>query len=455
MSLDLTKGNPTKLLIQFMLPMLFSSVFQQFYNIADTFVVGRYIGPSALAAVGTTGNITSMVLILLQGATSGISVVVAQIFGSGNHSRLRQSVALSAMLVAVLTLSLGAIGATLTPPLLKLINVPADVLPDATAYMRIVLLGSLASGFYNLASSLLRSMGDSVTPLVLLIVSSMLNLGLNILFVTAFHLGVPGVAYATVLASAISAVACIVYGWRKRPVLRFGRSDMKWDWSMVKTIMKIGLPASLMSATINIGMIMIQTLVNGYGTVVMAGYALGLKMEHIFNGLGFTAANAMSVFSAQNVGAGDYDRVHKGFKSSLTISMSIIAVLSPIMVIFGRSILNWFTNDGADVVTVAYRYTLMIALSVPFVLVLITTRNTMHGAGDAMIPFIMGVFELVSRFLCAYFLSIAWGYVGVFLGTPLAWISGAIFGAIRYRSGKWKNKRIQVEAETAETAEAE
>ncbi len=453
MALDLTKGNPTKLLIRFMLPMLFSSLFQQFYSVADTFVVGRYIGPNALAAVGTTGNITSLVLILLQGASSGISVVVAQIFGSGNRGKLRQSVALSAILVAVLSVGLGIFGAVLTIPLLHLIRVPEDVLFDAAAYMRIVLLGTIASGFYNLSSSLLRSMGDSVTPLVLLIASSLLNLGLNIMFVTVFHLGVPGVAYATVLASAISAVACIIYGWRKMPFLRFGRKDLRFDWELTKTIMKIGLPASLMSATINLGMIMIQTLVNGFGTVVMAGYALGLKMEHIFNGLGFTAANAMQVFAAQNVGAGDYDRVRKGFRSSLIISMSIIAVLSPCMIIFGRSILNWFTNDGTDVVEVAYRYSLMIALSVPFVLVLITTRNTMHGAGDAMIPFLMGGLELISRFLCAYFLSIPFGYVGVFLGTPLAWISGAVFGAIRFHSRKWENKRIQLETQE-ETAEA-
>jgi len=447
LALDLTKGNPTKLLLRFMLPMLLSSAFQQFYSVADTFVVGRYIGPGALAAVGTTGNISSLVLILLQGATSGISVVVAQIFGSGNHGRLRQSVALSAVLVAVLALVLGILGAVFTPLLLRLINVPADVLPDATIYMRIILVGTLASGFYNLASSLLRSMGDSVTPLVFLIISSLLNIVLNVTFVTAFHMGVPGVAYATVLSTAISAVAVILYGWRRMPILRFGRKDMKWDWPLVGTIMKIGLPASLMSATINIGMIMIQALVNGFGSVVMAGYALGLKMEHLFNSLAFSAANAMQVFTAQNVGAGDYDRVQKGFKSSLLISYCAIAICSPCMIIFGRPILNWFTNDGAAVVEVAYRYTLMIALSVPFVIILITTRNTMHGAGDAMIPFIMGGLELIARFLCSYFLSIPWGYVGVFLGTPLAWILGAVYGALRYRSGKWKTKRIKIESE--------
>ncbi len=449
MALDLTRGSPTKLLLRFMGPMLISNLFQQFYNVADTLIVGRYIGSDALAAVGTTGNITNLVLMLMGGATAGVAVVVAQIYGSGNRERMRASVATSMLLVAVLAVVLGLLGVALARPLLRLINVPENVMADALTYMRIVLLGALATGMYNMASSLLRALGDSVTPLVFLIVTSLLNVGLNILFVTRFSMGVAGVAYATVIATAISAAACIIYAWVRQPMLRFGLHDLRLDLQLTWMIAKIGVPSSVMSSTINIGMIMIQTLVNSYGSTVMAGYTLGLKMESLFGSMGFAVASAMQIFAGQNVGAGDYERVHKGFRSAMLIALCYVAVASPCLLIFGKPILRLFTNDGTEVVEIAYQYSSMIAFSLPFVIVLITTRNTMHGAGDALIPLIMGLFELISRFICSYFLSIPLGYIGVFLGTPLAWISAATLGVIRYRSGKWKNKRLNVGAQAS------
>lgn len=446
MALDLTRGNPTKLLLRFVIPILISNLFQQFYNVADTLIVGRYIGSGALAAVGTTGTIMGLVLVLMGGATSGVAVVVSQIYGSGNTARMRAAVANSMLLVSVLAIVLGVTGAALARPLLVLIRVPEDVLPDAMCYMQIVLLGSLATGLYNLSSSLLRALGDSVTPLIFLIVSCLLNVALNVLFVTVFAMGVAGVAYATVIATAVSALSCLIYAWFRQPLLRFGLRDLRPDWHLIALIAKIGLPSSLLSSTISIGMVMIQALVNSYGAAVMAGYTLGQKMESLFANAGFAVANAMQIFAGQNVGAGDYDRVQKGFRSALLIALSYVAVASPCLLIFGKPILRLFTKDGAEVVNIAYQYSAMIAVSLPFVIVLITTRNTMHGAGDAMIPFIMGLFELASRFVCSYILSIPFGYIGVFLGTPLAWLSAAVMGVIRYRSGKWKTKRLTIDA---------
>jgi len=408
-------------------------------------IVGRYVGADALAAVGTTGNITNLLLMLMGGATSGVSVVVAQIYGSGDSSRMRESVATSFALVSLLAVVLGALGMVFTMPLLRLINVPENVMGDAALYMRIILAGALVTGLYNMASSLLRAMGDSVTPLIFLIVSSVLNVVMNLLFVAKLRMGVAGVAYATVIATALSAISCIIYGWIRMPQLRFGLKDLRLDLALTAMIAKVGLPSSLMSSTINIGMIMIQALVNSYGSTVMAAYTLGLKMEGLFGCLAFSVAGAMQIFAGQNVGAGNYERVRKGFRAALMISMCYIAVASPCLLLFGKNILGLFTTDSAEVIRIAYQYCVMIALSEPFVVLLITTRNTMHGAGDAMIPLVMGLFELISRFICSYFLSIPFGYIGVFLGTPLAWVSAATMGIIRYRSGKWETKRLKIE----------
>jgi len=447
MALNLTKGNPTKLLLRFIAPMLISTIFQQFYNVADTMIVGRYVGADALAAVGTTGNITNLLLMLMGGATSGVSVVVAQIYGSGNTGRMRQSVATSFILVSILAVVLGGLGICLTKPLLRLINVPETVIPNAALYMRIVLAGALASGLYNMSSSLLRAMGDSVTPLVLLLISRVLNVLLNLLFVAKLGLAVAGVAIATVIATAISAVLCMIYGWHKMPMLRFGLKDMKLDLQLTLMIAKIGVPSSLMSSTVNIGMIMIQALVNSFGSTVMAAYTLGLKMESMFNCVSFSLSGALQIFAAQNVGAGDYKRVKEGFRAGLKLALCYVAVAGPCLLIFGKAILGLFVPDDAEVIRIAYQYCSMIAVSYPFVVILITTRNTMHGAGDAMIPFVMGMFELISRFICSYFLSIPLGYIGVFLGTPLAWITACIVGVVRYRSGKWMTKRLKIETE--------
>ena len=445
-ALNLTKGNPTKLLLRFIAPMLVSTMFQQFYNIADTMVVGRYVGPDALAAVGTTGNVTNLLLMLMGGATSGVSVVVAQIYGSGNTAKMRQSVATSFILVSVLALFLGGLGIALTIPVLRLINVPENIMADAALYMRIILAGAIASGLYNMSSSLLRAMGDSVTPLIFLVVSGVLNVVLNIVFVAVCGMEVAGVAIATIIATAISAVACMIYGWHKMPMLRFGLKDMKMDLKLTMMIAKIGVPSSLMSSTVNIGMIMIQALVNSYGSTVMAAYTLGLKMESMFNSVSFSLSGALQIFAAQNVGAGDYKRVKEGFRAGLKLALCYVAVAGPALLILGKWILGLFTPDDPEVVRIAYQYCSMIAVSYPFVVILITTRNTMHGAGDAMIPFVMGMCELISRFICSYFLSIPLGYIGVFLGTPLAWVTACIMGVIRYRSGKWMTKRLKIDS---------
>ena len=334
----------------------------------------------------------------------------------------------------------------LSKPMLQMMSTPADIIDLSELYMRIYFMSSLFGLIYNFGASILRAMGDSVTPLIFLVVSGVLNVVLNIVFVAVCGMEVAGVAIATIIATAISAVACMIYGWHKMPMLRFGLKDMKMDLKLTMMIAKIGVPSSLMSSTVNIGMIMIQALVNSYGSTVMAAYTLGLKMESMFNSVSFSLSGALQIFAAQNVGAGDYKRVKEGFRAGLKLALCYVAVAGPALLILGKWILGLFTPDDPEVVRIAYQYCSMIAVSYPFVVILITTRNTMHGAGDAMIPFVMGMCELISRFICSYFLSIPLGYIGVFLGTPLAWITACIMGVIRYRSGKWMTKRLKIDS---------
>jgi len=453
MAKDLTRGSPTKLLIRFALPLMLASIFQQLYNVADSVIVGRAVGETALAAVGSTGSISGLVLMLMMGASTGMSVVAAQFYGAGDEQTLKKTVVTASVLVAGLAIVLSAVGVVFAEPLLRVTKVPENVLPDAVTYMRITMLGAIATGFYNVSSSLLRSLGDSLTPLVILVLSSLLNVGLNLLFVVVFRMAVAGVAIATVLATAVSAVVCIVYMWVRMPALRFGRAHLRPDPAIVKMVVKIGIPSALLSSTVSIGMLMIQVIVNTYGQTVMAAYSVALKLESLAGFPAGSVGQAMQVYAGQNMGIGDETRVKKGFRSGAIIVLSYCFAGTAVLLLFGKPLLGIFTTEGSGVIDVGYEYLSRIAYGLPVLGLLFLSRSTLLGAGDAMVPFIMGVFEMLSRLAASLLLAIPLGYIGVFWGTPLAWATACLFGLLRYRSGKWKEKRLVKDAPKEQTAE--
>lgn len=456
MTKDFTTGNPTKLLTMFAMPLVISMILQNLYTVADMVIVGRFVGDDALAAVGTTGSLSMLVLMLIQGATLGMSVVVSQFYGAKDKTMVKKAVMTSFYIITILALVFGLVGALMSRQLLQLINVPDNILDDATTYLRIIFIGSIVTAMYNMISQISRATGDSITPMVLLIISSILNIGLNILFVTVFKLAVAGVAYSTIIATFVATIVCFISTWKKMPILHPTRETIKPDIDVMKMVMKIGIPSALQSSTLAIGHIIVQTIINGFGSTVIAAYTAATKIEALISYPpgGFTGA--MQVFAGQNVGAGNFDRVKRGFKDTLIIIIGYSIVSATIMIVFAKQLISIFTtNSDSAMLDVGRKYLILAAIGTLFCGILQLTKSTLNGAGDASAGVWISSLELAGRILGAMILAKHIGYIGAFAGGPIGWLIGAIFGTLRYMGGGWMKKRlvkIDMPVNTQETA---
>ena len=441
---DFTTGNPTKQLTLFAMPIVVSMILQNLYTVVDMIVVGQFVGDDALAAVGTTGSMSMLVLMLMQGATMGMSVVVSQFFGAKEEKMVKKAVVTSFYLIIALALIFGALGAVFSRQLLQLIRVPDNILGDATTYLRIIFMGSIATAMYNMVAQISRATGDSVTPMVMLIISSILHIGLDILLVGQFHLSVSGVAYSTIISSLIAAAVCFIQTWRKMPLLHPTRETAKIDANVVKMVFKIGIPSALQSSTLALGQIAVQTIVNGFGSTVIAAYTAATKIEALvsYPPGGFTGA--MQVFAGQNVGANNFKRVRRGFKDTFIIILVYSVISATVMAVFGRQLTSLFTSTGGKMLDIGQEYLIMAAIGTVFCGLLQLTKSTLNGAGDAAAGVWVSVLELAGRILGAFILARYVGYIGAFAGGPIGWLIGSIFGSIRYLSGSWTKKRLVV-----------
>ena len=447
-SRDFTSGSPGKQLLVFALPLIASMVLQNLYNAADSVIVGRYVGETALAAVGTTAHVSSLILMLISGATLGMSVIVSQFYGAKDIAGVKKTVATSVYIIVILSLVFSVVGAVFSRHLLKLIQVPDNVIDDATLYLRIIFLGSIATAMYNMANSLSRAMGDSVTPMIVLIITCILNVFLNILFVTKFNLAVAGVAYATVIATAISAVVCWILIWFRLPVLHPQREHLKPDREIVKTVAKLGLPSALQSSSLSLGVILLQAIVNGFGSTVMAAFSAATKIEALVSYPPGGVTQGMQVFTGQNVGAGKYDRVHQGFNAAVKMIAVYSVISAAVMIGFGGPLVSIFTSEGGEMVRMGKIYLIYSGLGVFFCGLIHLCKSTLTGAGDAAASVYVTVVELTVRVASAFVLSryTPLGYIGAFLGTPIGWVCSGAYGFFRYKRGRWKEKRIVKEA---------
>ncbi|MDR1532182.1 MAG: MATE family efflux transporter [Clostridiales bacterium] len=448
-SRDFTAGNPTTLMLKFAWPLILSMVLQNLYNTMDMIIVGRYLGNDALAAVGTTASISMLVLMLISGATMGMSVVVSQFYGAKDEIRVKKAICTSFYLITALSLVFSIIGAVFTMDFLRVMNVPDNIIGDAAVYLRIIFLGSITTALYNMASFIMRSLGDSLTPMITLIISSVLNVGLNILFVAAFGLGVPGVAYATVIATALSAVVCWVILWRKMPIIHPTRETLKPDFEVIKLVVRIGVPSALMSSSMALGNVIIQTVVNGFGPTVMAAYSAATKIEALVAYAPGGLTQGMQVFTGQNVGARQYERVRQGFRSSMKLIVGFSACTLLALVLLGRPLMTIFTSDGGEMVEIGRTYLMISGLGSILCGILFLCRSTLTGAGDAMAAIYISVIELAGRIIGSFVLARYFGYAGAFIGTVTGWLGGAAFGYIRYARGGWTAKGLVKAAETA------
>lgn len=442
---DLTRGNITLQLLQFGLPIVVSMILQNLYNVADTFIVGRYIGENAIAAVGNTTSVSQFMLLLLGGATTGMGVIVSQYYGAGEaqHKSVKKAIMTSLYIIVALALVLGTLGAVFSRQLLEnLMGVPDTILEESTQYIRIIFLGTVATALYNMAFGISKALGDSVTPMLVLALTCISNVALNVLFVTQFHMGVCGVAYATVLATVISAAVCIVILWKKQPIVHPEKETLAFDTEIAGQLVKIGVPSALMSATMAIGNMVTQRFVNVYGAAVIAAFATASKVEMLIAYAPGGLTGAMQFFTGQNVGAGNYDRVKKGYLAMMKISLVYTCIAMFVMIAYGAKLVGLFTVEGGDMIRIGAQYLLISAFGQIFLNFMYMSKSTLIGAGDAMASVYTGVLEVLGRILCAVALGHFLGYIGVFMGPPVGWALAMIFACWRYAGGKWMHKRL-------------
>ena len=448
----MTTGKPWAKILAFTMPMLLGNIAQQLYNTVDTIVVGKYIGDNALAAVGSCGPIVNMLLVLFIGISAGASIMVSQYFGARNREDLSQTIGNCITATIICCVALVLVATPLIRPVLEMLNTPLSILDWCEDYLKICLWGIAGLAFYNILSGILRGMGDSVWPLIFLLVATVINIVLDIVFVAVVQMGVAGVALATIIAQIVSAALCMVKLAVMRKDYDFGFKFMIPKGRYIKTLVRLGLPSGLTQAIFSSAMIIVQSLTNQFGEQFIAANVVIMRVDGFAMMPNFSFGTALTTYAGQNVGAGLYDRVTKGAKQGLWMAVSCSAGITALILFFGKYLMQLFT-ETQDLVELSYR--LMMILAVGYIAMAVTQSlsGIMRGAGDTMTPMWISLITTVAiRVPVAY--GIAWltsptgnpadGMKECIQFSLLAsWCIGAILTAIFYKLGRWKNKRIK------------
>ena len=436
-SRDMTEGVPIRLILGFALPLFLGNVFQMFYNMADAAIVGKFLGPLALASVGAAGPAYNLFTMVISGFAGGASVVVGQAFGSGNRENTRRAYTTSILLLFLSGLCVTVLGFALAEPLLRVLLTPEEVLSGCLTYLRWMCVGVLATCLYNGAAAILRAVGDSVTPLFALVISSILNILMDYLFVVPLGMGISGAAAATLLAQLASGLYCLVSMYRRMPVFRARLREYRIYGDLLRKIVRLGLPAALSSGGVILSVLLIQRAVNVYGTTVVAAYTAANRGENICMCLSYSMGLATGVFAAQNVGARDYDRVSAGLRAGLKLCL-IYHVAIALLMWFAAPWLMGLFSDDPEVIRIGVEITKIIALFAPVLGALFIFQNFLRSVSDVFPTVLMSVAEIVSRGLLPYLLSAGFGYAGIWWATPVGWILSLSIGLLRFFSGRWK-----------------
>ena len=440
---DMTKGSPFKLLLSFSIPLLIGSLFQQFYTMADSIIVGKFVGADALASIGACSSVIYLLFSLFLGLSAGIGIVISQYFGAGDGSTVRKGIACSVYILLAASILLTLIGLTLARPILTFLGTPEEIMQDAAVYFQITSGGIVAVAFYNGISSILRALGDSRTPLIFLALAALLNVGLDLLFVTVFHMGVAGAALATAIAQFSSACACLVFSLKTNPYFHIKREEFRPDTGLIRRMMHIGLPLALQNAMIAFSCVMLQSVINSFGTMIMAVFTATNRIENLVNQIYIAANTALSNYTAQNLGAGNTDRVRAGTRCCIQITVGFSLLMVLVMYLCGHMFMGWFVTDRQVIETGAQALKL-ISLFFVFWGLLYVFRGILNGAGNAGFALVSGIQEVVGRMGCAFLLtSIPFiGQWGIWLAEGLTWILVSAAGAICYFRGKWTQKKL-------------
>lgn len=436
---DMTQGTPWKLLLQFAVPLFIGNIFQQLYNMVDSIIVGNFVSSNALGAIGTTNSLQFFFFSLVGGLSVGIGIIVAQYFGANDEKNVKDVIGNAIWIILIGSMIMAVIGFFVARPVLVLLRTDPVILDDAVAYLKVTAIGFVCTGLYNGVSSILRALGDSKTPLFFLIVASIVNVILDLVFVLAFDWGVIGVAAATVLAQLLSAVWCICHAYRTNTYFKLKRQNFKIRTIIVKKSLRLGVPVALQNSLIAFSLIVLQAIVNGYGVTFTTAFTVVSRIETLIQQPFMSLGAAVSTYTGQNLGAGKIDRVEKGFNTANKINIILSLVVVAVFWIFTPQIVSIFGKD-MKVLKIAVDGLRITSCFYIFLGLIYPTRNVLNGAGDAMFSLFTGIVECIGRVGFAYPLTLIpfMGSYGVFYATGLTWLLNGLFSLVRYKQGKWK-----------------
>lgn len=447
---DMTEGTPWKRIVEFTIPLLLGNIAQQFYNTADSIIVGRYIGDNALAAVGSAGPILNLLLVLFVGIAVGAGIMVSQYFGAKNREQLSLTIGTCIVLTAITSIIIMIVGPLVSRPMLELLNTPASIIDWCAGYLNIFFLGIAGFSYYNILAGVLRGLGDSFSALIFLLISTLLNIGLDILFVAVFDMGVPGVALATVIAQGISAVFCLLKLLKMKEHFDLNWSTLKLNRDLSMKVIRLGLPSGLTQAIFSLAMIVVQSLTNSFGEMVIAANVIIMRVDGFAMMPNFSFGNAMTTFTGQNLGAKRLDRVDEGTKHGVAIAVGVSAAITGLLLLFGHHLMHVFT-DTPGLVDFSVRMLRILALGYIAVAVTQSLSGVMRGAGDTMTPMWISLIVTVGlrvpvAYGMAYLTRSELHPTGrpesVFISLLVSWTLGAVITYAFFRRGAWRTKDI-------------
>lgn len=447
---DMTVGKPWEDIVIFTVPMLIGNIAQQLYNTVDSVVVGQFVGDNALAAVGSAGPILNLLIVLFVGISMGSGIMVSQYLGAKNKEALSKTIGTSIVLTAIASLLVMVIATLAARPLLELLDTPETIIDWCTSYLRILFIGIAGMAFYNILSGILRGLGDSMSALLYLLVASGLNIVLDLLFVARYNMGVDGVALATVIAQAVSALFCFLRLTKLKDLFELEWKYIRLFKRYASGIVRLGVPSGVTQAIMSMAMLVVQSLTNSFGEVFIAANVIVMRVDGFAMMPNFSFGTAMTTYAGQNVGAGEYERVSKGAKQGTIMAMGTSAVIVALILLFGRYLMKIFTNTP-ELVDLSMNMMQILAVGYVAVAVTQTLSGVMRGAGDTMTPmWISMVSTIIIRVPLAYGLvyltktpELPQGQRAcIFVSLLMSWVLGAVITSIFYKKGKWREKAV-------------
>lgn len=454
---NMTSGNPTKLMLTFSLPLMIGNIGQQLYTVVDAIIVGQGVGVQALAALGATDWIYWLVLWSITSFAQGFSILITQRFGAGDRAGVRKAIAMSVVLCVAISAVVTVLSLLAAKPLLTVLQTPDDIFGGALAYVLTLYAGTGIVLAYNMAASILRSFGNGRSPLVAMFIAAFINIGLDLLFVMVFGWGIVGAAVATLIAQLVAFLYCLLV-LRKIPEAQLTREDWRLDRADLKQLWGLGAPLAFQHAIITVGGMILQSVINGYGFLFVAGFTATNKLYGMLESTAIAFGYATSTYMGQNRGAGKIERIDSGMKSVVKLSVLVSVGISLFMIVFGRNILQLFISreaeNAAQVLRISYGYLVVMSSFLAALYLLHTYRSALQGLGNTIASFWSGVIEFIMRIAAAFIMPVFLGESGLFFAEPAAWIGAAVFLIFSYYREVERVKQ-QMITENLQRAEAE